>query len=388
MTYFYVRFLKKNTENVFSSDKLYLYKTRDCVYEGQVLDSFCRVNYSIPYHSKARVVRICSEEEAEGRNIDIKEVTIKISHCSEDIRLSLKTKGGFAQSEEMTTASLNVYYPRQYNSQYAKWEDRALSYSPLDGHMLFVPQDKDTFVNTNTNTTVKKEKSMNINSIFKNMNLDFGKVTDNSIAYSVKGMAVGSNIGTEQESYKTYDGEITDVTGLVIKDMPLYKMPVAIKDIKKDDMVIHQGKPVIVTNKDKSGLLEVVDVASATKSTIFPVKNVFGFNFYTKIVNLFADTLGGINENNPFGSMPFMLMLMDKDNGETNRDKSSLSEMLPLMMMMQGDAQNMNMNMNNLMLPLLMANENGGRFDTGLFLAFSMLNNNNSIIQPALEENN
>ena len=41
MTYFYVRFLKKNTENVFSSDKLYLYKTRDCVYEGQVLDSFC-----------------------------------------------------------------------------------------------------------------------------------------------------------------------------------------------------------------------------------------------------------------------------------------------------------------------------------------------------------
>lgn len=386
MTYFYVGFLKKNKEDVFSSDKSYLYKTRDCVYEGQVLDSFCRVDCSIPYHNKARVVRICSEEEAEGRNIDIKEVTIKTSHCSEDVRLSLKTKGGFAQSGEMTTASLNVYNPPQYNAQYAKREDLVLSYSPLDEHMLFVPQGKDTFVNANT--TVKKEKSMNINSIFKNMNLDFGKVADNSIAYSVKGMAVGSNIGTEQESYKTYDGEITDVTGLVIKDMPLYKMPVAIKDIKKDDMVIHQGKPVIVINKDKSGLLEVVDVASATKSTIFPVKNVFGFNFYTKIVNLFADTLGGINENNPFGSMPFMLMLMDKDNGETNRDKSSLSEMLPLMMMMQGSAQNMNMNMNNLMLPLLMANENGGRFDTGLLLAFSMLNNNNGIIQPALEENN
>lgn len=378
MTYFYVRFLKKNTENVFSSDNSYLYKTRDCVYEGQVLDSFCRVDCSIPYHNKARVIRICSEEEAEGRNIDIKEVTIKTSHCPEDVRLSLKTKGCFAQSGETAIASLNVYNLPQYNAQYAKWEDRPLSYSPLDVHMLFVSQDKDTSVNTNTNTTVKKEKSMNINSIFKNMNLDFGKVTDNSIAYSVKGMAVGSNIGTEQESYKTYDGEITDVTGLVIKDMPLYKMPVAIKDIKKDDMVIHQGKPVIVTNKDKSGLLEVVDVASATKSTIFPVKNVFGFNFYTKIVNLFADTLGGINENNPFGSMPFMLMLMDKDNGETNGDKSSLSEML-LLMMMQGGAQNMNMNMNNLMLPLLMANENGGRFDTSLLLAFSMMNNQSTI---------
>ena len=125
------------------------------------------------------------------------------------------------------------------------------------------------------NTKDKKEKTMNMNSIFKNMNLDFGKVIGNQIAYSIKGMAVGSNIGTAQESYKTYDGEITDVTGLVIKDMPLYKMPVAIKDIAEGDMVIHQGNAVIVEAINIDGTLTVVDVANSTETTIFPRKEYF-----------------------------------------------------------------------------------------------------------------
>ena len=194
--------------------------------------------------------------------------------------------------------------------------------------------------------TKEEEKNMNVNSMFKNMNFEFGKVKDNTIAYSIKGMAVGTNVGTAQESYKTYNGDIVDVTGLVFKDIPLYKMPVAIKDITEGDMVIHQKKPVIVEVINDDGTLLVVDVANASEITIFPVKNIFGFNFYTKIVNPFASMMGGATPDNPFGNM--LLLMMFSDGGDKD-------DMLPMLMMMNGGMANMNS-----ILPFLMMSDSKG----------------------------
>lgn len=240
---------------------------------------------------------------------------------------------------------------------------------------------------------------MNTTSIFKSMNFDFGKIEDGSVAYSVKGIAVGLNkeiaikedceegvgrygrarkIEKQSNRYLTYcNNEIIDVTDLIIRDIPLYKMPVAIKDIVAGDMVLHQGQAVVVKSVNKDGTLVIVNVVDATQATIFPIKNIFGFNFYTKIVNLFANTLGGLNENNPFGSMPFMFMLANNNSEEG----SSFSDLM-LLSMMQNNSNNFGID--NSMLPLLMAGNSNDK--SGLFFALSMMQNQNQNIAQQKQE--
>ena len=352
MIYFYVKFLKKNSDNDFSSNKEYLYKTEDTVLVNEVLDSFRRVDNFSPYSSKARVTRIVSCNEALNTNIDIKEVVITAKHIAKDVINNWNTineRLDFTNFDPFDT-DFNLFNTitgptNTFNSYFAKFEPN--------------PE-------IEVNTKDKKEKTMNMNSIFKNMNLDFGKVIDNQIAYSIKGMAVGSNIGTAQESYKTYDGEITDVTGLVIKDMPLYKMPVAIKDIAEGDMVIHQGRAVIVEVINDDGTLVVVDVANATEITIYPVKNIFGFNFYTKIVNPFNGMLNEVNDDNPFGNMLPYMMLMNS----SSMDKNDIL----IMCLMSGNTM-MGDNMNMLM-PFMLFNRNDEetKGDNDFITAMLMMN--------------
>ena len=370
MTYFYVKFLKKNSDSDFSSGKEYLYKTRETVLVGEVLDSFERVDNFIPYSNKARVTRIVSENEAINSNIDIKEVIINAKHLAKDAIVNNDTAKVFINKETGANLGLKLDDSDWITiSGYPNF----IETTPLN--TLNYPSDicsshtlNFTSPEIKTNTENKKEKTMNMNSIFKNMNLDFGKVIGNQIAYSVKGMAVGANVGTAQESYKTYDGEITDVTGLVIKDMPLYKMPVAIKDISEGDMVMHQGRAVIVEATNDDGTLVVVDVANATETTIFPVKNIFGFNFYTKIVNPFNGMLGEVNDNNPFGNMLPFMMLMDTSSADK-------SDMLMMAMMMGQTCADMNM-----LMPFMLL---GGNGETGekndvltMMMAMNMMNAN------------
>ena len=154
MFYYAVKFLKKDSTEAFSSDKEYIYKTDKILKNGSILISFKRKDKMVPYSSSAKVIRLVDGQEAE-MNIPCGIAEIEI----------LKMK------------------------------------EPVDNHMK--------------KYTKEEEKNMNVNSMFKNMNFEFGKVKDNTIAYSIKGMAVGTNVGTAQESYKTYNGDIVDVTGLV-----------------------------------------------------------------------------------------------------------------------------------------------------------------------------
>ena len=290
MFYYAVKFLKKDSTEAFNSDKEYIYKTDKILKNGSILISFKRKDKMVPYSSSAKVIRLVDGQEAE-----------------------MNTPCGIAEIE------------------------------------ILKMKEPDTLLNCcdiMEKYTKEEEKNMNVNSMFKNMNFEFGKVKDNTIAYSIKGMAVGTNVGTAQESYKTYDGDVVDVTGLVFKDIPLYKMPVAIKDITEGDMVIHQKKPVIVEVINDDGTLLVVDVANASEITIFPVKNIFGFNFYTKIVNPFASMMGGATPDNPFGNM--LLLMMFSDGGDKD-------DMLPMLMMMNGGMANMNS-----ILPFLMMSDSKG----------------------------
>ena len=196
----------------------------------------------------------------------------------------------------------------------------------------------------------KENKKMN------GINFDFGKVTSDAVRLSLYGIAVKSVNG----NYVSYDPKSHSIMDVEIINMPvngmLYKIPVAIKDIKAGDVIIHNKVPMFVVEVHES-TVKVVDIREGAEKEIYPTKNIFNFNFMTKIVSLLDMSNTGANADNPFGNMlpflmmndnskdfdPMMLMLMNDGKFDTSnpmlmyfmmKDGDKSSDMLPFMFMM------------------------------------------------------
>lgn len=195
------------------------------------------------------------------------------------------------------------------------------------------------------------------NNFMKNfVDFKFGKVVSDDVRMSMYGIAIKNVDGR----YVSWDAKSHSVMDVEVMNMPsedfLYLMPVAIKDVKAGDVVIHNRVPMFVVEVHTS-TLKVIDIREGAEKEIYLTKSPFGFNFATKVISLFNMT-GSANENMPFGNMlPLMLMgdgkmdnllpliLMSGQNGFGNFASNPMmlyfmmkdgkdSDMLPLMMMM------------------------------------------------------
>lgn len=210
----------------------------------------------------------------------------------------------------------------------------------------------------NTVENMSKKENGNMKDMFS---FDFGKITSDSVRVSMYGIAVKSVDG----HYVSYDHKTHSVMDVEILNMPagdfLYKMPVAIKDIKAGDVVIHNRTPMFVVEAHAS-TLKVVDVREGTEKEIYLTKSPFGFNFATKVVSLMDMTGAKADESNPFGNMLPFLMLGDGKSVD------------PMMIMLASGGK---MDMSNpMMLYFLM--KDGNKNDMLPFLMMGM--------KPAVEE--
>ncbi len=167
---------------------------------------------------------------------------------------------------------------------------------------------------TEKENKTKKENSKNMSEMF---NPDFGPVTTSNIKMSPFGIAIRSH---NEGSYSYYNAK----TKSVIECTPftfdckkfLYKMPVAVSAIAAGDVILHRGTPMFVKSpvEDEEGRIVAIDIAASEEKYILPVKNVFGFNYITKIVSLLDMSKTEASPENPFGNMlPFLMMQDDKD---------------------------------------------------------------------------
>ena len=154
----------------------------------------------------------------------------------------------------------------------------------------------------------------------KMFNFDFGPLTDNNaIRMSMCGLAVKNSAGT----WVTYDAENGCIMDAELFNFPkmnkfLYKMPVAIHDVKVGDIIIHARKPMFVVKVSSTNTkLTVIDPYAGEEKVIMPTRSPFGFNFVTKIVSMFnfQNMMAGASADNPFGAMLPMMLLMG-DNKE------------------------------------------------------------------------
>lgn len=215
---------------------------------------------------------------------------------------------------------------------------------------------------TDTFNSKEKEKESKMD-FSKILNIDFGKVPHTAeLKPSIYGVAV---LGFDNR-YRAYDkinDKVMDVTGMTFDTDMLFKIPVAVSQVRVGDVIINASNYVTVTNVHPDGTFTVVDPKASEQKIAIPAKNMFGFDFVTKIMYPFENMVQP-SDDNPFGLNP-MTMMMLSDGADMD-----MSTILALSMM-NGNSSMMDQNM---LIPLmLMGNGKSGNKD-GLILAMAMMN--------------
>ena len=210
-------------------------------------------------------------------------------------------------------------------------EKAAVKVMNANGDLITIDPAYCTTQSTSSNCYPVKNYKINFNEMekenktMKGFNFDFGPCTNDNVRMSMYGLAIQNNAGVWVSYNK---GQVIDVDVMNFDGRQyMFKMPVAIKDIKVGDVVVHNRVPMFVTSVE--GGVHVVDIRAGEAKTIVPTTNMFGFNFITKIVSMF-DAFGTVpTADQPFGNMlPFIMMGENKD----------IDPMMMFMMMNQGGA--------------------------------------------------
>ena len=220
---------------------------------------------------------------------------------------------------------------------------------PFNGQELYVSTANTEplyyVVNTdnNKNITTTEEKNMNKN-MFSNMfkNMKFGSFNSESVKYSFNGIAFKTSGG----DYVIYNDDFTftNVADMVI-DMPVFAMPVSREQISVGDVIRHNNDWVIV-NEVSNTEIKVAKPWTKEIVTVIPETSIFGFSFYTKIMNPFEGLGKEANADNPFGNiLPFLMM--------QNDDGDSMNPMMMAMMFGGGK-----IDMSNPMMMYMMMSRN------------------------------
>lgn len=207
----------------------------------------------------------------------------------------------------------------------------------IDDRINKVLNEQNTF---NNNVDDKKG-----NKKMKAFNFDFGPCTTDNIRMSMYGLAVKNANGT-WVSYNPESKEIIDVDIFNFDGGKfLYKMPVAIKDVKVGDIVIHNRKAMFVIDVSETGMT-AIDPQAGEEKKILLTKSPFGFNFATKVVSLFNMTSDAPTPDAPFGNiLPFLMM--SENSGEFDMNTM-------LMLSMMGGQSGMDFSKNPMMMYFLM----------------------------------
>ena len=237
--------------------------------------------------------------------------------------------------------------------------------------------------NNNNNNDIKEnkkcekrkdnEKTMNTNKMF---NFDFGFV-DSNIRMSPYGMAI-RNADGRYVSYDVKTGSVIDVEPFNFEgNRFMMKMPVAVKDVAVGDIVIHNHKPMFVVNTNDK--VSVIDIYNGEEKNILLTKNMFGFDFVTKVVSFI--NFSNASAENPFGNMWPLFMLSDGNSGfglNGANPEDSRTTMLMLMAMMGQSGMPANMFQNPMFMMAFMNDGNSDMKDLMMVMAMSSAMNNSN----------
>ena len=306
---------------------------------------------------------------------EVKEALDKVKSATSDYYNSVQPTAFASQSENIgstssttsttvtvgSTSSATTIQVGDYNISSGKAID---GYTITNGTISLTDNIEDTARKVFNEEWNKRKE----NDKMKFGNFDFGPCANDNVRMSMYGIAIKNAAGT-YVSYDAANGEIIDVDVFNFDGGKyMFKLPVAIKDVKVGDVIIHNRTPMFVVGfAENTGDLIAVDIRAGEKKTIMPMRNMFHFDFVTKIVSLFD--MNGVTQPSsdmPFGNM-LPLMMMSDDNKDM--DMKDI-----LMMSMLANGGNMS-NMNPMLLYFLASDEADGTSMKDKLLPMMLLSN-------------
>ena len=171
-------------------------------------------------------------------------------------------------------------------------------------------------------TQVKKNKEENTmaNNIF-NMNMEFGQNKDENIASTIMGVAVKN--GDNWRIYDKKKHEITDVGNMQLGNLPIFVMPTT--NLAEGDLIKDSGEYYFVI-KTNNVSTQTLCAKTGELKTVIPIKNVFGFSCYTKVIAL-SDSISMEDDLNVEN-----LAIMSMMCGQNGQDNNQTNQLLPLLL--------------------------------------------------------
>lgn len=255
----------------------------------------------------------------------------------------LSTSFKLAQANNSNSLALGSCYAEQdsLNINLDTCKSFTIKFKNGDSIMTITPDSLNISCENNNNNNIERGNNM-----FNNVMKDFycGPATDVKMSiYGPAFRAVSSSGEKIRDTYVAYhDGDYIDVLdGILDINNCAYVMPIAAKSVRKGDFIRNCGTWLRVTSVTDE-VIEGESVYSRNIIKVRPTKNMFGFNFYLKLMTF--DIMGSTSEDNPFGNLLPLIILGNKD--------SKMNDMLPLMFM------NKDFDMSNPMMMYLLANKN------------------------------
>ena len=295
--------------------------------------------------------------------LDLGDATAKTAQSLKDSSTTLNNKLIWGDNSSSLALGSCSVEPNALNVNLNTCKSFTISFKNGDSIMTITPDSLNISCENNNNNN-NNERG---NNMFKNVMKDFycGPATDVKMSiYGPAFRAISEGGERVSETYVAYHkSEYIDVMGgLLDIGNCAYVMPVAAKAVKKGDFIRYCGGWVRILSI-KEDTIEGENVNTRTIIKIRPTKNMFGFNFYSKLITF--DIMNGTSEDNPFGNILPMLLL--------SGNNSKMSDILPFMMMTNKD-----FDMSNPMMMYFLMNKGGTNTDlmTAMMMGQFMNNSN------------
>ena len=170
-------------------------------------------------------------------------------------------------------------------------------------------------------TKVKEETTMANN--FYNMNSEFGPNKDANIASTPMGVAVKNG-----NSWRVYDKKkkkITDAGDMQLGNLPIFIMPTT--ELNEGDLIKVAREYYFIAKVDNGSVLTLNAKTGEMKNMVLPIKNLFGFSCYSKVITIdnFID-MGG-----DFDAEKFVIMSMMC--GQPGHNVCQMNQLLLMMLL-------------------------------------------------------
>ena len=237
------------------------------------------------------------------------------------------TASGVCTTNTVTTNQLPNFTTTTATVMYPSWGTMTPTYVETNDYYKFVE-----------NISKKVEELENKKKETEKMNVinfpKFGPITDDSVRYSSKGIAAKNNDG-EYVVFNADTNGIENVSVFALKGNFFYLMPVAMKDVALEDIILHQKHYCYVIDGDETSLT-VIDLITNEQRVVYPSQSPFGFNYVSKVVSLMD--YEPASKDNPFGNMALMMMLQEGNNKDIlpfllMNKNGDMKDILPYLMM-------------------------------------------------------